>query len=165
MLAAGLENAGFATIADSDAVQQASAAGVGKTIDVELGGKGAPDLTPPLEVSARIVSLTDGNYVCEGPMWKGVSFSMGPTAVLKIDEIEVIVSSVPTAVMDLNVFRSVGIDPARKTTLAVKSRNHFKAAYAPIARDTLLVDAGGIASMRLAELTYENIPRSIWPLS
>ena len=97
-------------------------------------------------------------------MWQGVGFSMGPTAVIRIGAIDVIVSSVPTAVMDLNVFRSVGIDPATLITIGLKSRNHFKAAYGPIARETLLVDAGGIASMRLRELTYGNIPRPIWPL-
>ena len=66
--------------------------------------------------------------------------------------------------MDLNVFRSVGIQPTDKSTLAVKSRNHFRAAYGPIARQTMLVDAGGIASMKLAELDYKNIPRPVWPL-
>ena len=89
---------------------------------------------------------------------------MGATAVVRTGGIDVIISSVPTAVMDLNVFRSVGISPENLTTIGLKSRNHFKAAYAPIARETMLVDAGGIASMRLKELTYRNIPRPVWPL-
>jgi microcystin degradation protein MlrC len=70
----------------------------------------------------------------------------------------------PVAVMDPQVFLSVGIDPAAKTTLGLKSRNHFRAAYEPLARQVLLVDAGGIASMKLATLPYRNIPRPIWPL-
>ena len=164
MLEAGLGNAAFATISDPDTVRQSRKAGKGACIDVKLGGRGAPQLTPPLEVQATILRLGDGEFVCEGPMWKGVAFSMGPSAVLQIDGIEVIVSSVPTAVMDLNVFRSMGIDPAARATLAVKSRNHFKAAYGPIARKTMLVDAGGIASMRLGELQFTNIPRPVWPL-
>lgn len=164
MIAENLERAAFATISDPASVGQAAAAGVGARVRLSLGGKGAPDLTPPLEVEAEVVSLTDGEFTCAGPMWRGVTFSMGSTAVIRIGGIDVIVSSVPTAVMDLNVFRSVGIDPAGLTTIGLKSRNHFKAAYGSIARDTLLVDAGGIASMRLHELTYGNIPRPIWPL-
>ena len=164
MLAAELKNAAFATISDPEAVVVARAAGEEANIEIELGGKGAPDLTPPLQVTARVVKLSDGSYVCDGPMWKGVAFSMGPTALLDINGIEVIVSSVPTSVMDLNVFRSVGIEPRDRTTIALKSRNHFKAAYGPIARQTLLVDAGGIASMKLAELDYRRIPRPVWPL-
>lgn len=130
----------------------------------DIGGKGAPELTPPLKVTGEVLLLSEGDFICEGPMWKGVKFSMGPTAVLQIDGVEVIVSSVPTAVMDLQVFRSVGIEPSEKSTLAVKSRNHFRAAYEPLAREVILVDAGGIASMLLNKLPYKNIPRPIWPL-
>ena len=164
MLEAGLENAAFATISDPDSVALCRQAGEGATVQLELGGKGAPDLTPPLVIEAEVVRLGDGQYVCAGPMWQGVRFSMGPVAVVRKGGIDIIISSVPTAVMDLNVFRSVGIDPEKLTTIGLKSRNHFKAAYGPIARDTLLVDAGGIASMRLKELNYTRIPRPIWPL-
>ena len=161
MIAAELHNAAFATVSDPQTVAQAVAAGEGALIEVALGGRGAPQITPPLRASAKVVLLGDGQFTCAGPMWKGVAFSMGPSTLLEIGGIEVIVSSVPTAVMDLNVFRSMGIEPADKTTLAVKSRNHFKAAYGPIARETMLADAGGIASMRLAELAYEHIPRPV----
>ena len=129
-----------------------------------LGGKCAPDLTPPLLIPARIKWLAGGSFTCEGPMWRGVEFHMGPTMVLETGGVEVVVTSVPVAVMDLQVFRSVGIEPSRKATIALKSRNHFRAAYEPIARETMLVDAGGIASMRLSELPYTKIPRPIWPL-
>lgn len=164
MLEAGLENASFATISDPLSVQRAVSFGEGETIKLTIGGKGAPEITPPLEVTGKILLLSDGAFICEGPMWQGVKFSMGPTAVLQVDGIEVILSSVPTAVMDLQVFRSVGIEPSEKTTIALKSRNHFRAAYEPLARECILVDAGGIASMRLAELPYQNLPRPIWPL-
>jgi microcystin degradation protein MlrC len=164
MLEAGLENAAFATISDPDNVAVCQQAGEGATVRLQLGGKGAPDLTPPLAIEAEVLRLADGQYVCAGPMWQGVRFSMGPVAVIRSGGIDIIISSVPTAVMDLNVFRSVGIDPEKLTTIGLKSRNHFKAAYGPIARETLLVDAGGIASMRLKELNYTRIPRPIWPL-
>jgi microcystin degradation protein MlrC len=164
MITAGLSNAAFATISDPDSVQRAMDAGVGAFVPLALGGKGAPELTPPLKIKAEVVALGDGDFVCAGPMWQGVKFSMGPTAVVRVGGILVIVSSVPTAVMDLNVFRSVGIEPETLNLIGLKSRNHFKAAYGPIARDTLLVDAGGIASMRLGELAFKNIQRPIWPL-
>ena len=164
MLQARLKRAAFATISDPESVQLATQAGVGNNVKMELGGKGAPQLTPPLPLVGRVMNLSDGEFVCAGPMWKGVKFSMGKTAVVDVAGIQIIISSVPTAVMDLNVFRSQGIDPEKLLTIGLKSRNHFKAAYAPIARDNLLVDAGGIASMKLHELGYSNIPRPIWPL-
>lgn len=164
MIATDLQNAAFATISDPIAVQKAIAAGEGAQIEMEIGGRGAPALTPPLAISGQVTLLNDGEFVCEGPMWRGVAFSMGPSAVIQVGGIEIILSSVPTAVMDLQVFRSMGIEPSEKTTLALKSRNHFRAAYGPLARDVLLVDAGGIASMRLAELPYLHLKRPTWPL-
>lgn len=164
MLEAGLDNAAFATIADPSAVERAQAAGLGAEIVLTIGGRHSPEITPPLKIEGRVERLTDGDFVCAGPMWQGVHFSMGPCAVIRVDGIDIILSSLPTAVMDLEVFRSQGIEPAQKTTIGLKSRNHFRAAYEPIARKAVLVDAGGIASMRLAELPYKKIPRPIWPL-
>ena len=164
MIEADLQNAAFATISDPVAVQRAISAGEGAHLKLQIGGRGAPDLTPPLTVEGRITVLSDGDFVCEGPMWKGVAFSMGPSAVIQTGGIEILLSSVPTAVMDLQVFRSMGIEPSEKTTIALKSRNHFRAAYGPLAREVLLVDAGGIASMRLGELPYRNLKRPTWPL-
>ncbi len=164
MVNAGLENAAFATISDPISVQKAISAGEGASVSLEIGGRGAPDLTPPLAIKGRVTLISDGDFTCEGPMWKGVDFSMGPSAVIQVGGIEVILSSVPTAVMDLQVFRCMGIEPSSKTTLALKSRNHFRAAYGPLARDVQLVDAGGIASMRLKELPYQNLQRPTWPL-
>ncbi len=164
MLAADLQNAAFATISDPVAVQKAIAAGEGAEVEMEIGGRGAPRLTPPLTIAGKVTLLNDGEFVCEGPMWRGVAFSMGPSAVIQVGGVEIILSSVPTAVMDLQVFRSMGIEPSDKTTLALKSRNHFRAAYGPLARKVLLVDAGGIASMRLLELPYQHLTRPTWPL-
>lgn len=164
MVDADLQNAAFATISDPISVQRAVSAGEGATIEMEIGGRGAPELTPPLLIRGQVTVINDGEFVCEGPMWKGVQFSMGPSAVVQVGGIEIILSSVPTSVMDLQVFRCMGIEPATKSVLALKSRNHFRAAYEPLARGVLLVDAGGIASMRLAELPYRNLQRPVWPL-
>lgn len=164
MVEADLQNAAFAAIADPESVERGAALGEGAEAVFSLGGKCAPDLTPPFMISARIKRLADGSFTCEGPMWRGVEFHMGPTMVLETGGVEIVVTSVPVAVMDLQVFRSVGIEPSHKATIALKSRNHFRAAYEPVARETMLVDAGGIASMRLSELPYTKIPRPIWPL-
>lgn len=164
MLAAGLENAAFATLADPQAVRAAQAAGEGGVLRLSLGGHHRPDLTPPLPVTARVERLHDGRFRSHGPVLRGVQVEMGPTALLKVDGIRVIVSSRALAVTDVNLFHALGLDPARLTTIALKSRNHHRAAFGPLARQVLLVDAGGIATMQLARIAYHNLPRPIWPL-
>lgn len=164
MLAAGLENAAFATLADPQVVRAAMAAGEGSVLALSLGGHHRPDLTPPLPVTARVLRLHDGRFRCQGPVLRGVTIEMGPTALLEVDGIKVIVSSRALAVTDVNLFHALGLDPARLTTIALKSRNHHRAAFGPLARRVLLVDAGGIATMQLSRIDYCNLPRPIWPL-
>lgn len=164
MLAAGLQNAAFATLADPQAVHAARIAGEGARLKLSLGGHCRPDLTPPLPVQARVLRLHDGRFRCQGPFLRGVPVEMGPTALLEVGGIKVIVSSRALAVTDVNLFHALGLDPAQLTTIALKSRNHHRAAFGPLARQVLLVDAGGIATMQLAGIAYRNLSRPIWPL-
>lgn len=167
LLEAKASNAVFATLCDEQSVARAVALGVGAQGTFELGGRWVPELTPPLVVTAEVVCLSDGNFVCEGPMWTGTRQSLGQSARLRIGGaggIEVIVTSRAVAVTDRNLLRLFGIEPASMGLLALKSRNHCRAAFGPLAQRYLLVDAGGIASMRLDRLPYRHLRRPIWPL-
>lgn len=164
MVEARLENAAFATIADAETAAIAHRAGAGAEIRVQLGGKHDAKLSPGLEVAARVVSLSDGRFVYEGPMQRGIAASMGPTAVLRVGGVEVVVASNRFQVYDRQFFASQGIDPAAKRVVAVKSAHHFRAAFAPIAREVIVVDAAGITSPDPKKFPYRNVRRPIWPL-
>ncbi|WP_436644347.1 M81 family metallopeptidase [Microbaculum sp. FT89] len=165
MVDAGLENAAFATLADPEAVRLAAEAGEGATLDLSLGGRHAPEIGPPLDIRVRVARLHDGRFECEGPMLRGLTVDMGAMAVLEAGGLRIVVASRALAVTDLNLFRSVGIEPASLRTIGLKSRNHLRAAFGPIARGVVLVDAGGIATMRLSHIPYRRIDRSVWPLT
>lgn len=164
MIEAGLENAAFATLADPAAVALAEAAGTGARLALCLGGRHDPTRTPPLAVEAEVLALHHGGFVSAGPVLRGVRIEMGPTALLRVDGIRVIVATRPLAVTDTALFQTLGLDPAGLSTIALKSRNHHRAAFGPLARKVMLVDAGGIATMRLDEIPYAHLPRPIWPL-
>src|SRR5258707_11831629 len=106
----------------------------------------------------------DGFFKNDGPMNAGVETQMGPTAVLRIGGIDVVTISRRIQTIDLQVFLSQGIDPVAKRVLAVKSVQHFRAAYAPIAREIVLVDSGGICSPDISRLKFTKLRRPIWPL-
>jgi microcystin degradation protein MlrC len=164
MLEARLDNAAFATLADRASVAAAAAAGEGAALTLSLGGWHDPATTPPLCVTAQVERLHGGRFCCAGPVLRGVVVDMGPTALLRVDGVRVVVASRALAVTDVNLFHVLGLDPEKLTTIALKSRNHHRAAFGPLARDVLLVDAGGIATMRLKSLAYRNLPRPLWPL-
>lgn len=165
MIEARLENAVFASLADPCSVRLAAEAGEGAVLDLALGGIHTPDIAPPLHATVKVLRLHDGHFECEGPMLRGVKVAMGPMALVETGGIRILLASRALAVTDLNLLRAVDIEPASLRTIGLKSRNHLRAAFGPIARAIVLVDAGGIATMRLQQIPYRRIGRSVWPLS
>ena len=165
MIEAGLSNAAFACVADPESVQKCTAAGLGGQLALDLGAKVDPrTYGPALTLTGQVESLSDGDFVCEGPMNAGVRFSMGPTAVLRTGGVRVVVTTNNLQVYDRQFFKSQGIDPQNCSVLGVKSWHHFRAAFQPISRQVMLVDSGCLVSMDLKRFPYENIRRPVWPL-
>ena len=163
LIDAGVDNVAFGTIYDPGTVQQAMKAGVGAEIEVSLGGHTDPSMGAPVKATAVVKMLSDGFFRNDGPMNAGVETQMGPTAVLRIGGIDVVTISSRIQTIDLQVFLSQGIDPTTKSVLVVKSVQHFRAAYAPIAREIVLVDSGGICSPDIHKLKFTKLRRPIWP--
>ena len=160
----GAQDAAVGHIYDPAAVQAASKAGAGNKVRVSLGGHIDPAFGEPIEIDAHVQSLSDGAFINSGPMGKGTRSEMGPTAVLHIGGVEVIVVSNRLQNTDLQTFLSQGIDPARRRVLVVKSVHHFRAAYAPIAREVMVVDSGALCTPDPKRHTYTRLRRPIWPL-
>ena len=77
---AGLEDAALLYMVDPEAVAQCQQAGVGATLDLEVGGKSSPLQGNPVRLQAEVVTLSDGRFRYEGPRNKGLESSMGPSA-------------------------------------------------------------------------------------
>jgi microcystin degradation protein MlrC len=61
-------------------------------------------------------------------------------------------------------FRSLGLEPQDYAVIAVKSSQHFRAAYAPGASAVVMVDEGnGITTTDVTSRTYEQVRRPVWP--
>jgi microcystin degradation protein MlrC len=165
MIHAQLDNAAFGCVPDPEPAQKCIAAGAGQEVEITLGAKIDPKTYgPPLTVQGTVEHVSDGAFIAQGPMSKGVRLSMGPTAVLRCGGIRVLVTTHNIQVYDLQVFLSQKIDPRACSVVAVKSWHHFRAAFEPISRGVMLVDSGGLASRDLTRFTYHKIRRPIYPL-
>ena len=151
-------------IYDPDTVKAAMAAGVGKTVKVSLGGHIDAAFGAPIDAEAHVQALSDGTFINDGPMGKGTKTEMGPTAVLRVGGVEVIVISNRLQNTDRQTFLSQGIDPTQRRVVVVKSVHHFRAAYAPIAREVMVVDSGALCTPDVKRHTYSKLRRPIWPL-
>jgi microcystin degradation protein MlrC len=163
-----LDDVAVAAICDPGAVQELSRAGIGRTVTIKLGGKQSmPSIGrqgEPLTVTGRLRTLTDGEWIVRGPMYTGVTVRMGPTAVLDTGRVKIVVTSHNHEPWDLGVFTSVGIDPRTCRYLMLKSRIHYRAGFAPIARHTIACDGIGVTTSDNSVLAFKHVRRPIYPL-
>jgi microcystin degradation protein MlrC len=167
-----VQGAAVALVRDPQVVEEAIKAGPGGQIAVDLGGKIDRLHGDPLPVRARVKLLSDGRYVNDGPMMAGLEVDLGRSALLLCQPadddttppVEVLVTTRAETPIDLNVFRSHGVDPTRRRVLALKGKGHFRAAFEPIARRVVLVEGPGITGADLSRLTFRKVRRPIWPL-
>lgn len=163
-----LENLAFYAICDPQAAEEAAAAGVGRTITVELGGKvPMPALkvqSAPLTVTARVKLVFDGVYLNRGPMYRGVRNDTGFTVVLDTGKVEIVVVSRHQEPFDINCLLSAGIDPLQKRYVVLKSRVHWRAGFSEMATDIIECTGVGVTTSDYSQIEFKHVRRPIYPL-
>jgi microcystin degradation protein MlrC len=164
LLRVGARSATVACIWDAAGVQACVEAGVGARVTLDVGGKVDDRHGAPVRVTGTVRTLSDGRFVHRGPMMNGLPGRLGPTAVLDVSDVRVILITYRWQTLDPEMIRFVGIDPLREKLLVVKSTIHYRAAFEPIAKEIIEVDAPGLSSSNLARFPYRRVRRPIFPL-
>lgn len=159
-LQAGITGLAVAFLWDAAAVQAAMAAGVGAETTLHIGGKACALSGPPLEMRVRVDRIVENAiYGFElGQM------PLGDVAVVSGQGITFVLTSLRSQCFSPNAFSDFGVDLDRHPVLLVKSTQHFRAWFAPIAGTILSVAAPGVGTLDFRSLAYQNIQRPIWPL-
>jgi microcystin degradation protein MlrC len=163
----GLDDVVAGPICDPEAVARIVSAGTAAGVTLDVGGRiDMPQLNlkgQPLRVTGKVARITDGEFVVTGPMATGVRIRMGRTAVIDTGPVQLVVSERRAEPFDLGVFTHAGIDPRRKKYVLIKSRQHFRAGFEPIARHIVLCDGDGVTSSDLALFDYRKRRRPLYP--
>src|SRR5258706_6492347 len=83
---------------------------------------------------------------------------------LRIDGIDVVLSSRRSQTFDPEPFLLHGIDVRRCRVVALKSSQHFRAGFEGIARAIVTADPPGLTTLRLDALQRHRVTRPVWPL-
>lgn len=167
LIAQNARSAVVALLYDPETVQRALEAGVGGTFDAMLGGKVDDLHGAPVPSTFYVRAITDGWFINGGPMGAGAQSSLGTAVVLEIGgrgAIEVIVTEHRRAPNDANALRSVGIEPTERQILVIKSAVHYRAAFTPLVREIVEVDAPGLSSPNWNNFSFQHLRRPIYPL-
>ncbi|HYC06116.1 MAG TPA: M81 family metallopeptidase [Azospirillaceae bacterium] len=145
---------------DPAAVAAAHAAGVGAAVDLEVGGKGVPGQRP-FTAGFQVEHLSREPYRLTGPVAGGSVMDLGPTAMVRLDGIRVVLTSGRTQCLDQAFFRHHGIEPARQRVIVVKSANHYRADFQPLAERIINVESAGFCVVNPAALTFRRLRQGV----
>ncbi len=158
LMAKKVSGAALGVLFDPGSAAAAHEAGEGTDVRLELGAHtgGAPDETPVAE-TFRVLRLSDGEVDATGPYYDGARLSLGPTALLEVGGVKIVVGSKKVQCADQAMFIHLGVEPAKQDILVVKSSVHFRADFGPIASDVLVVASPGPNPADHRTLTYKNL--------
>jgi microcystin degradation protein MlrC len=150
---------------DPGSAQAAHAAGVGATLALSLG-RAVPTWSgaltdATLQARGKVLALSDGVLPLRGPMTAGSTVNLGPCACVEVDGIRVLLSSAKAQMLDLDLYRFLGVEPAQMKLLVNKSSVHFRAAFAPIASHILVAKAPGPMAADPADLPWRHLPEAL----
>ncbi|BBK33128.1 microcystin degradation protein MlrC [Stella humosa] len=164
----GLDDIAVAPICDPEAVEILRAAGIGATVTLDIGGKlDCPTLArqpAPMRLTGTVGAISDGMLTVTGPVFTGTLVNMGPSVRFDAGGLSLVITSRRIEPYDLGVFRSLGIEPAAKRFLILKSRIQYKPTFVPIARGVVECDGEGVASSDYALFRFARLRRPIYPI-
>lgn len=168
ILEAGLTDVAAFAIHDPAAVRQMIEAGIGANVTLPLGGKldmpGIGRRGEPLTVTGRVKLIFDGHYRNRGPMAGGERVNMGPSVVLDTGRVEIAVISRHVEPHDVASLLSLGIDPAAKKFLMLKSRIHWRAGLRRYASAVVECAGVGVCTSDYSMLDFKRVRRPMYPL-
>ncbi len=147
------------TVVDEAAVEACAQAGIGATVDVEVGGR-ITAMFQPVRVRGQVIALSLGAMALDPP-WPPTD--IGRMAVLRMGSTDIVLSERRPWHIDTRVYRHVGLDPERYQVVQVKSAGGFRARYEPLAAHIVEIATTGPCDSDLARLPFRRIPRPMWP--
>ncbi len=161
LIARNATDTAIGTIWDPMAVQICMAAGEGAEIPLRFGAKSAPGTGRPIDGIVKVVKL-----VRNAEMRFGESFApFGDAVHIRLHGIDIILNTTRAQSFDPSLFSVMGIDPASKKILVIKSTNHFFASFSKIASEILYCSAGTPYPNDPARTPYRRARRDIWPMT
>jgi microcystin degradation protein MlrC len=151
----------MATLTDPTATAHCFEAGVGATVDLEVGGAFQPSFFHPIAIRASVLRLYDEPYRSTLP--PGM-LDPGRRAIVEVDGwLTVVLAERQMSTLDTKGYEASGLDPSGAQAVLVKSAGQFRGFYTEMAREIIELDTPGPVNGILTALPFARIDRPLWP--
>lgn len=153
----------YTTVVDAPAVDACTRAGEGRPVRLRVGCTLDPRFHLPVDLEGIVSHLGHASLRLSGPVFTGMEVSMGRYAVVRSGGLSVLLTERPACTFDPHTYRHVGLAPERADVIVVRSATLFRAGFAGVAGDILILDLPGASTPRLDTLAFVRAPRPLYP--
>ena len=148
-------------VIDPAALCAAMQAGVGGTINVELGGKVDRLFSQPVRVTARVAATSNGVTVNLAD--RGIC-DLRRTALLEVGNVKIVVLDHRSfAINHPILYTHLGLDVGTAKMVVLKTASNFQF-FKPWCQAIIRVDSPGMTQSDLTAFDWKHLPRPIYPL-
>jgi microcystin degradation protein MlrC len=145
---------------DPVAVRFCLEAGEDASLPLRIGGKCGPMSGQPLDLNVTVRRFVRDGTQSFGPSKNRVGDIVWVTTA---NDVDLVLNSVRTQVFHPDVFTQLGLDPAKKHLVVVKSTQHFYAGFAPLAAEVLYVASPGALTSDYGAIPFTKRKAPYWP--
>jgi len=156
----GVEDAAVGPLWDPVAVRFCFTVGLGARFKLRFGGKSGPDSGEPIDAEVEVIALCRDSWQSFG----AAKTKLGDSAAIRVGGVEVVLVSHRNQALGRELFTNLGIDPSKKRIVVVKSANHFRDAFGPIAKEVLYADGRGNVPINCRSHPFTRVTRPLYPL-
>ncbi|MEM6650932.1 MAG: MlrC C-terminal domain-containing protein, partial [Pseudomonadota bacterium] len=162
-LKADIQNVIAGIIHDPLVVKDAHEAGVGAKLTVRFNRENPQTFSEPLTAEGEVIWVGSGDYQSSMGVYKGSLVPLGPSCVLQIKGIKIIVVTVQQQLLGNDCFHHFGLEAKDAHSVIIKSRGHFRAGFKGVTSEDNIyeVDAPGLTTANLAHVDWQNLTRPI----
>lgn len=155
----GIEDVASCLYWDPIAVRMCREAGEGATLALRIGGKVGKVSGDPLDLTVTIRRIASDITQRFGP----TPLRIGDAVWVSAGSLDIVLNTIRTQTFHPECMTALGLDPSQKKIVVVKSSNHFRAGFEPIAREILYVGAPGALQPRFEDLPFTKLKKPYWP--
>ncbi|MFP6575558.1 MAG: M81 family metallopeptidase, partial [Pirellulaceae bacterium] len=163
LLELAAEETALVPVVDPLAAAACGQAGEGKQVTVELGHQLDPTWGKPVTVTGQVLSLSAGQFQYRGGIWDGTKGQMGPTAVVQVGGIRILITSFATYEWCGEQFEALGLEAASSKFVVAKNPMNYGMAYGEFAQATFILDTPGPTPATLKHVAYKHLQRPYFP--
>jgi len=164
LLDVGVTEPCLAMVVDPEAAQICIKAGVGSEVSVLLGHKLDPTWGQPIKVTGSVKRVSDGRFQYTGGILGGTWATMGPSVVLEVGSIQILIATYPTYDWSDEQYRSIGMEPEKARFVGVKNMMNFRFGYRNVMKGFFVLGLPGPTPPDMRMLSFKRARHPLFPL-